>query len=104
MSHILGFPIVHLDKEREQLIGDIIKIINPIKAINPEYKKSTYLQGFSRKTLEKVKELCGMLLAASLQKFKFTNIIHEINLVLSAEKSNTKKSNSWFGGRTRRKK
>ena len=100
LAYVLGFPIVHPDKEREQLIGDIIKLINPIQAIDPEYKDLKFLQGQSRNTLQHIKQLADKLLLFSTKKVQFQALITDINQTL-ATKLKAKKGGS--GRRTRRK-
>ena len=101
LAYLLGFPIVHPDKEREQLIGDIIKLINPIQSISPEYKELVYLQGLSRKTLLNIKLLGNSLLKASFIKSDFSNAVHQLSGILEG-KSKTKKGGS-TGKRTTRR-
>ena len=96
LSLLLGFPIVPPDRYRDQLIGDIIKSVNPIKSI-PEGKDLPQLQEHSRTKLESIKKLCDKLLASSKKGNEFENVTKKINKLITP-----KKKESSGGGKRKR--
>ena len=100
LSLLLGFPVVPPDKYRDQLIGDIIKSVNPIKSI-PEGKDLPQLQEHSRKKLESIKKLCEKLLASTKSNAEFANVTRKINKLITPK---TKDESSGGGKRKKTRK
>ena len=102
VSYLLGFPIVPPDKEREQLIGDIVKILAPIQSIS-EGKQINELQEHSRQKLKDIKKLCDKLLLASQRPNTFKSATARINKIILPKDSGTEKEKKDGGGRKTRK-
>ena len=81
LSFLLGFPIVPHDTQREIMLHDIIKIINPIHAI-PINKQLHELQELPLSKLNELDELCKQLIKEGKNLDKFNTITDAINEIL----------------------
>ena len=81
LSFLLGFPIVPHDTQREIMLHDIIKIINPIHAI-PINKQLHELQELPLSKLNELDELCKELIKEGKNLDKFNTITDAINEIL----------------------